>query len=112
MEHERVLGHEVVDQGLIGDRALNEPCAIGNGFGQARKEVVQNCDLSAELNEALSYRSPDEARTACDEDAPTAKSLLEDPVHLLTPVRSSNAGRNRRHQSRSPRILVYPPRAW
>ncbi len=112
MEDDRGVGDELADEGLVGDRAAHELGARRDHLGLAGEQVVEDGHLGALLDEVADEATADEAGPAGHEDPPAAEGTIRMEGHRLTPNRSRTAGRNRRHQSRIPRIFVKPSLAW
>ena len=80
--------------------------ASGDGVGLAGEQVVEHRHARAGIHEAPRHGRPDEPGAAGHEDAAGTEGALDRTVrHRFTPVRSSRAGRNSRHQSLRPRIF-------
>ena len=74
----------------------------------AGEQVVEDGHHRALLDEVPDEAAADEARAAGHQDPAAAERAFGMEGHRLTPNRSRTAGRNSRHQSRIPRILVKP----
>ena len=97
---------QLIDERRIRNRSLNEFCSRWDRFGQAREEVVEDGHASSGVDELLGEGAAHKSGPTRHQDPPAAERPLRCRHHRLTPVLSKSAGRNRRHQSRRPRMWV------
>ena len=102
----------VADQLRVRHRALDELDGCRQRLGAPGEQVVQDGDAGALLHEPADHGPADEAGAAGDQHAAAGEGALQGIGHRFTPNRRRRAGRNSRHQSRIPRIFVYPSAAW
>ncbi len=106
MKHEAGCRDQLVDEAGVGNGALHKFGAGRDRFGPSREEVVEHGHAGPGIDQLPGQGTAHEPCSAGHQDPPSAERPLWRTNHRLTPALSNSAGRNRRHQSRIPRIFV------